>query len=62
MKSKKPEDTAMIIESSTNFKKDEGNKVDSNNDINDSDLDMLLEDLKMIEEEDISDSDNEMKR
>ena len=28
------------------------------NDINDSDLDMLLEDLKVLEEEDISDVDD----
>jgi len=31
------------------------------NDINDSDLDLLLEDLKVLDEEDISDSDDEMK-
>jgi hypothetical protein len=30
-------------------------------DINDSDLDLLLEDLKVLDEEDISDSDTDMK-
>lgn len=52
----------MLIESHTNFKRDEANKSSGNIDeINDSDLDMLLEDLKMMDEEDISDSDVDMR-
>lgn len=53
----------MMIETNTSYKRDEGAlmKSSNNDEINDDDLDMLLEDLKMMDEEDISESDTEMK-
>ena len=63
-KSKAPNQT-MVINVQSHYKKDDlvsAYKDGSLNEINDSDLDMLLDDLKdVLDEEDISDDDVPMK-